>query len=550
VEQKEGPVMAVDSRRTRSRIRTAGWFSVILFAALSTATSPGAAVAQQWLTDANNRIAEHRQADLTVSVVDTLGNAVPNADVHVAMTGHDFRFGTAVTAQLITSNSPAAATYREKLLENFNEVVFENDLKYPPWIGEWGPGFNWPQTEAALDWLDANGLPARGHYLSWATWSGNDAWGNSENINTLGARLLDHITDKVQTVGDRVYEWDVINHPVGWLGDTYENRLENAGLYDEGLDFYAEIINHARAVAPEGMAMWINEDDVIAGNSRASEYERINEYLIDQGAAPDGIAFQGHFVEEWGRLSSFNRQPQTVYDRIDRFAALSDRLRVTEFDIDVGGTSPQDEQEQAELLHDFMTVMFSHPNMEAITMWGFWEGAHWRPDAALFREDWSEKPALTAYQQLVFDEWWTDEMGNADDQGDFATRAFKGLFDITVTHDGQEYVRSDVLLTNDLQLEIVVDAASLDGDFNGDGIVNAADYVVWRNGLDTDYVQSDYDVWVEHFGNRLEDASGTVAAVPEPSSWFLLAISTMAGLRRWRLSHSQLRRLRNRVGLR
>jgi hypothetical protein len=119
-----------------------------------------------------------------------------------------------------------------------------------------------------------------------------------------------------------------------------------------------------------------------------------------------------------------------------------------------------------------------------------------------------------------------------------------------VTHDGQEYVLSDVLLTNDLQLEIVVDAASLDGDFNGDGIVNAADYVVWRNGLDTDYEQSDYDVWVEHFGNRLEDASGTVAAVPEPAGWFLLAFGTMAGLRRWRLSHSQIRRLRNRVGLR
>ena len=164
------------------------------------------------------------------------------------MKRHAFGFGTAVPARWINDTSTNGVMFREKVLENFNHVVFENDLKYPPWIGLWGPSFNWSQTEQALDWLDANNLPARGHYLSWATWSGNDAWGNSQNINTLPGRLLDHISDKLPTVGTRVFEWDVINHPVGWLNDTYENRLESAGLYAEGLDFYAEIIQHARDI--------------------------------------------------------------------------------------------------------------------------------------------------------------------------------------------------------------------------------------------------------------------------------------------------------------
>ena len=35
----------------------------------------------------------------------------------------------------------------------------------------------------------------------------------------------------------------------------------------------------------------------------------------------------------------------------------------------------------------------------------------------------------------------------------------------------------------------------LPGDFNGDGAVDAADYVVWRMGLGTTYSQADYDVW-------------------------------------------------------
>ena len=37
--------------------------------------------------------------------------------------------------------------------------------------------------------------------------------------------------------------------------------------------------------------------------------------------------------------------------------------------------------------------------------------------------------------------------------------------------------------------------ATVPGDFNFDGTVDAADYVVWRNGLGTAYTQNDYGVW-------------------------------------------------------
>ena len=38
------------------------------------------------------------------------------------------------------------------------------------------------------------------------------------------------------------------------------------------------------------------------------------------------------------------------------------------------------------------------------------------------------------------------------------------------------------------------------GDYNRDGTVDAADYVVWRSGLGTTYTQADYDVWRANFG--------------------------------------------------
>src|SRR5262245_7424043 len=41
---------------------------------------------------------------------------------------------------------------------------------------------------------------------------------------------------------------------------------------------------------------------------------------------------------------------------------------------------------------------------------------------------------------------------------------------------------------------------SVPGDFNHDGQVDTADYVVWRAGLGTTYTQSDYELWSMHFG--------------------------------------------------
>jgi hypothetical protein len=74
----------------------------------------------------------------------------------------------------------------------------------------------------------------------------------------------------------------------------------------------------------------------------------------------------------------------------------------------------------------------------------------------------------------------------------------------------------------------------LSGDYNGDSVVDAADYVVWRRGLaDGTMNASDYDAWKMNFGATLgaaaAKASGTLhAAVPEPGTLILLSIGLAA----------------------
>jgi hypothetical protein len=72
-----------------------------------------------------------------------------------------------------------------------------------------------------------------------------------------------------------------------------------------------------------------------------------------------------------------------------------------------------------------------------------------------------------------------------------------------------------------------IDVAGIPGDFNHNGVVDAADYVVWRKGLGTTYTQSDYDVWRTYFGQTAGSGAGAVAnaAVPEPSAPVLMIIA-------------------------
>ncbi len=70
-------------------------------------------------------------------------------------------------------------------------------------------------------------------------------------------------------------------------------------------------------------------------------------------------------------------------------------------------------------------------------------------------------------------------------------------------------------------------SVGLPGDYNNNGVVDAADYVVWRKGLGTTYTQNDYNVWRAHFGLSAGSGAGvsTSAAVPEPATWVLCAVA-------------------------
>ena len=68
----------------------------------------------------------------------------------------------------------------------------------------------------------------------------------------------------------------------------------------------------------------------------------------------------------------------------------------------------------------------------------------------------------------------------------------------------------------------------LPGDYNQNHTVDAADYVLWRNGLGATYTQADYDVWRANFGKTAGSGAGSSStAVPEPLSIWLFSAALL-----------------------
>jgi len=386
-----------------------------------------------WRAAAAARIDTLRKATLQLRVVDTNGQPVPGAAVRVRMQRHHFGFGAAVVARHFTADAttPAAQRYRTMVTQLFNKVVLENDLKWPSWCGEWN-GRGWSNSAlAAVDWLRAHDVAVRGHCLVWPAWDNLPLYVRvlSNTPARVRQAVRNHLADETGALRGKICEWDVINEP--YTNHDLMDLLGNAVMVDW--------FKAARAADPTAK-LYINDYSILSARGQDTahqdHYFATIRYLLQQGAPLDGIGMQGHFG--WDLTP-----PARLLEILDHFATLGKEIQVTEFDISI-----DDEALQARYLTDFMTTLFSHPAVAGIVMWGFWEGAHWRPEAALFRRDWRAKPAGQAWQDLVHKQWWTTADGVTDAHGRYALRGFKGQYQIAVSHAGLTNTLS-LTLTND-----------------------------------------------------------------------------------------------------
>ncbi|MFC4551153.1 MULTISPECIES: endo-1,4-beta-xylanase [Halorussus] len=383
----------------------------------------GRAEDAEWRQAARERIEKVRKTDVEVEVLNPGGKPMADATVEVEMTDHAFDFGSAVSVGHITGDGEDDETYRETFRENFNKATVENGLKYPAWEGEWD--IDNDATRATLDWFNERDVPVRGHYLLWEQFDTAGGGGMSiENADSLsGDELRRRITEKIRThateFADDVVEWDMHNHPV-WQSNFRDDDGDGLGWDD--VRHWWDVAN---AATEDGL--YTNEMGVVGGTWQQDAYYDYLTRLVENDYPVDGIAFMGHHQQQWNQILDVD----TLISSFERFAEFDLPLLVSEFDIQIfSRRNAQDVELQRDYTRDFLTVAFSQAAVEGVVSWGFWADDHWRPTGAYYDSDWTLRPHGETYRDLVFDEWWTDETGETDDNGVYATRGFKGDYRI------------------------------------------------------------------------------------------------------------------------
>ncbi len=357
------------------------------------------------LREARANIERLRKGPLALTVRTPDGEPLANAPVRVELVRHAFRWGTAAPAGLITDQTPEAERFRAILAREFNTVTFENDLK---WRDD-SPALL-RSAVAALPWLHARRIAVRGHNLVW----GGDKFLPEivKRAPTAEKRRLiqAHVREYVGAMKGKVYVWDGVNEAV-----------ENVSLWNEiGWEEFAGVYKLARELDPSARLAY-NEYAIQNPVHRRAAIERVKT-LQRYGAPIDLFGDQAHFDVP-------GPDPRALWEgwtEIGRETGLP--VELTELDF-----GSFDDDLYAGVLEDVLTLAFGHPNVEAVVLWGFWEGAHWRANEGghLVNRDFTFRKPMRTLDALLHKTWSTDATLKTDARGRLSLPAFYGTYRVS-----------------------------------------------------------------------------------------------------------------------
>ncbi|MDE3167589.1 MAG: endo-1,4-beta-xylanase [Acidobacteriota bacterium] len=349
----------------------------------------------------------------------------PGAKVTVEQVRHEFWFGATLPGGVFNGRMRPedAARWKEVFLSHFNAGVPEADFKWDVMEREKGR-VNYAVVDAMLAWAESENIPLRGHCIYWGVPNHVQSWLKEMNDGDFRAAVMERGRDIGARYRGRFAEYDLNNEMMH--ADYYEQRF--------GVDFIREMALAVKEEDP-GARLFVNDYDITTGR-RLDDYVNHIRKLQEAGVPVAGIGVQGHLHGDSFDAAELRRS----LDQVGRFGLP---VRITEFNFPGQHSrfyegdrkavmTPEEEQAKAEALKEFFTICFAHPAVTGIMMWGFWEGADWIPQSALYRRDWTPLPAARAFEELVRGKWWTRWSGTADAAGRAETRVFYGTHRVTV----------------------------------------------------------------------------------------------------------------------
>lgn len=267
-----------------------------------------------------------------------------------------------------------------KFAEYWNQVTPEN-------AGKWGSIalsqdlWFWGLLDAIYEYAIQHGFIFKFHTL---------IWGQQQPL-----WLLNLSPDDQRVEIEKWFAAIAARYPAIDLIDVVNEPLHSPPFYKEALggegatgwDWVITAFELARKYFPNSKLL-INDYGVIASPQEAQRLVELVELLRKRNLI-DGIGIQCHAFEmDYVDVATMSKSLEIL---------ASPGLPIYVSELDITG----DDQTQLRRYQEKFPILWEHPSVAGITLWGYVQGQMWVENAYLLRADGTERPALTWLMQYV-----------------------------------------------------------------------------------------------------------------------------------------------------
>lgn len=234
---------------------------------------------------------------------------------------------------------------------------------------------NWTNLDVAYKYCKENHMPFKFNTLIWQI--GVPQWvGNISN-----EEQKKEISEWIASAGKRYPDADfvdVVNEPVN-SKPFYIDAIGGKG--DTGWDWVIWSFEQARMHFPESRLL-INETEIIDDPVKTTKFIEIINILKEKKLI-DGIGMECHYYDI-DKVST-----ATMITVLDMLAETGLPIYISELDI------TGDDVTQLARYKEKFPILYEHPQVEGITLWGWIKDQTWQIGTELITIDGEERPALT-----------------------------------------------------------------------------------------------------------------------------------------------------------
>jgi len=386
----------------------------------------------------------HRKAKLKIKLIKKDGSPAANQEVKIVQKSHHFLFGVGGFESLeLTGGKPDGTpideTRKAFLQEKLEKLFFINNFATLPfYIGRYEPEEGKPderRLKSGAAWFRERNVILKGHPLCWHTVCAD--WLMNYSNDVILKKVIERIERDVSLYAGTIDIWDVINEVVIMpIFDKYDNAITRICKEYGQVRIVKEVFEAAKRANPKAVLL-LNDFDM------SNDYEILIDKCLQAGIPIDVIGLQSHQHQGyWGA--------EKVHNILSRFSRFGLPLHFTEntlisgdimpphivdlndWQVDEWPTTPDGEERQAREISEMYDILFSHPQVQAITTWSGGDNAWLHAPAGLLRIDNSEKPSYNALKTKIKSEWHTEISDCTDTEGNINIEGFKGCYDISI----------------------------------------------------------------------------------------------------------------------